>query len=64
MRFIVLTFLALILVGCATVDFQPYEGRNNLYEGEGGTKVAVDGIDFLGQWHTTSEILNHWHGSQ
>jgi type V secretory pathway adhesin AidA len=46
MRFIVSTFLALILVGCATVDFQPYEGRNNLYEGEGGTKVAVDGVEF------------------
>jgi hypothetical protein len=39
-------FLFAILVGCATVDYQQYEGRNNLYEGEGGTKVTVDGIDF------------------
>lgn len=46
MRFIVRVLLAFILAGCATVDFQPYEGKNNLYEGEGGTKVVVDGIDF------------------
>lgn len=37
---------ALALAGCATVDFQPYEGRNNLYEGDGGTKVVVDGVEF------------------
>ena len=46
MRFIIFIVLAFSLVGCATVDFQPYEGKNNLYEGEGGTKVVVDGIDF------------------
>lgn len=46
MRFIIFTILACILAGCATVDFQPYEGKNNLYEGEGGTKVVVNGIDF------------------
>ena len=46
MRFIISLMLTAILVGCATVDFQPYEGKNNLYEGEGGTKVVVDGIDF------------------
>jgi hypothetical protein len=46
MRFIICVMLACTLVGCATVDFQPYEGKNNLYEGEGGTKVIVDGIDF------------------
>jgi hypothetical protein len=46
MRFIVFIMLACILAGCATVDFQPYEGKNNLYEGEGGTKVVVDGIEF------------------
>jgi hypothetical protein len=44
--FYLLFFLACILAGCATVDFQPYEGKSNLYEGQGGTKVAVDGIDF------------------
>jgi hypothetical protein len=46
MRLIIFIMLAFTLVGCATVDFQPYEGKNNLYEGEGGTKVVVDGIDF------------------
>ena len=33
-------------LGCATTDFQAYEGKNNFYEGDGGTKVVVDGIDF------------------
>lgn len=46
MRFIISLLLASILAGCATVDFQPYEGKNNLSEGEGGTKVIVDGVDF------------------
>ena len=46
MRFIIFALLAFTLAGCATIDFQPYEGKNNLYEGEGGTKVMVDGIDF------------------
>ena len=46
MRLIIFIMLIFTLAGCATVDFQPYEGKNNLYEGEGGTKVVVDGIDF------------------
>ena len=46
MRLAIALMLAFTLVGCATVDFQPYEGKNNLYEGEGGTKVVVDGIEF------------------
>ena len=46
MRFIIFVLIAFTLAACATVDFQPYEGKNNLYEGEGGTKVVVDGIDF------------------
>lgn len=46
MRFIVCIVLALSIGGCATVDFQLYEGKNNLHQGEGGTKVVVDGIDF------------------
>ena len=39
-------FGLLLIAGCATVDYQPYEGRNNLYQGEGGTKLVVDGVDF------------------
>lgn len=46
MRAIISFLVAAIVAGCATVNFQPYEGKNNLYEGEGGTKVVVDGIDF------------------
>lgn len=46
MRLIIFILFAFTLAGCATVDFQPYEGKNNLYEGEGGTKVVVDGIYF------------------
>jgi len=46
MRFIIFVLLAFTLAACATVDFQPYEGKNNLYEGDGGTKIVVDGIDF------------------
>lgn len=45
MRCISLIFM-LVIAGCATVDYQPYEGRNNLYEGEGGTKVSVNNVDF------------------
>lgn len=46
MRYVVLLVLACILTGCATVDFQSYEGKDNLYEGEGGTKLVVGDIDF------------------
>ena len=46
MRIIIFIMLACILTGCATTDFQPYEGKNNVYEGEGGTKVVVYGIEF------------------
>jgi hypothetical protein len=43
---IFIMLLSLIAAGCATTDYQPYEGKNNLYEGEGGTKVVVNGVDF------------------
>lgn len=46
MRIFLVIALVALLTGCATVDFQPYEGKNNLYEGNGGTKVVVDGVDF------------------
>lgn len=46
MRYVVLLILACIVTGCATVDFQPYEGEKYLYEGKGGTKLVVDDIDF------------------
>lgn len=46
MRIFLAIALVALVTGCATVDFQPYEGKNNSYEGNGGTKVVVDGIDF------------------
>jgi hypothetical protein len=46
MRCLAVIALLVGLSACASVDFQPYEGKNNLYEGEGGTKVVVDGIEF------------------
>lgn len=32
--------------GCASTEFKTYEGRTTIFEGEGGTKTTVDGIDF------------------
>ena len=46
MRCFISIIVLFALAGCATIDFQPYEGKNNLYEGTGGTKVIVDGIEF------------------
>lgn len=46
MRFSVLVAFIFVLAGCATVDFQPYVGKNNLYEGDGGTMLVVDGVEF------------------
>ena len=45
-RFAGIVGFILLALGCATTDYQAYEGKNNLYEGQGGTKVVVDGIDF------------------
>ena len=46
MNRLIAVLLALVVGACATVDYQAYEGRNNDYEGTGGTKVVVGGIDF------------------
>lgn len=46
------TFLALtaiaslsFLAACATTEYKPYEAKDNLFEGEGGNKVVVDGME-------------------
>jgi hypothetical protein len=46
------TFLALtaiaslsFLAACATTEYKPYEAKDNLFEGKGGTKVVVDGME-------------------
>ena len=42
----VLAVLVLALVaGCATIQYKPYEAKDNLFEGKGGTKVVVDGME-------------------
>ena len=46
MKKILSALFALALSACATVDYQPYEGRNNLYQGEGGSKVVEGGVEF------------------
>src|SRR5712692_1940434 len=34
-----------VVVGCATTEYKPYEAKNNVFEGKGGTKVIVDGME-------------------
>jgi len=46
MRPLLAIFAFAVVAGCATVDYQPYEGRNNLYQGDGGTKLVVDDVEF------------------
>jgi hypothetical protein len=38
-----------LLSGCALyadTNFQPYEAKNGIFEGQGGAKETIDGIDF------------------
>ena len=40
-------FVAFIVAGCTHTDFLRYEGRSDVYfEGAGGARTVVDGIDF------------------
>jgi len=44
----IFVILAVLIAGCASlagVDYQPYAGKTNVYQGEGGTKVIVDNVD-------------------
>lgn len=34
-----------LLAGCATTEYKSFESKNNLFEGTGGTKIVVDGMD-------------------
>jgi len=43
-RFALSFVLLLLCVGCAT-EFQAWEGRNSVVEGQGGTKQVFDGMD-------------------
>lgn len=35
-----------LLAGCANTEYKPFEAKNNMFEGKGGTKVVVDGMEF------------------
>ena len=39
---------AMVFISCvvSAQEFLPYEGKNAIQEGEGGTKKVVDGVDF------------------
>ena len=37
--------LLLVLTGCANTDYKSFEAKNNLFEGRGGTKEIVDGME-------------------
>lgn len=42
----VLAVLVLSLAaGCATTEYKPYQAKDNVFEGKGGTKVVVDGME-------------------
>lgn len=43
---IALAAAACLLAGCASVDYQAWEGGNNRYQGKGGTKVVQSGVEF------------------
>jgi hypothetical protein len=41
-----LLFVAVVVcAGCTSTDFQAWEGRNSVVEGQGGTKKVVDGVE-------------------
>jgi hypothetical protein len=45
--FALLTVIVLSLAaGCATTEYKSYESKDNVFEGKGGTKVVVDGMEF------------------
>lgn len=37
--------LFLVITGCATTEFKPFEARVNSFEGTGGTKTTVAGME-------------------
>jgi hypothetical protein len=36
---------AALLVGCGTTEFKAFEGKGNVIDGQGGTKVVVDSME-------------------
>jgi len=46
MRVIWVALVAALVAGCATVGFQPYQDGGKVYEGSGGIKLEVEGVEF------------------
>jgi hypothetical protein len=44
-RILLLLIVAVVFVSCTTTVFQPYESRDSIVEGYGGTRKVVDGMD-------------------
>ena len=43
----ILTALTLLVaIGCAATEYKPFEAKDNAFEGKGGTKAVVDGMEF------------------
>lgn len=53
--------LSLILEGCAAPSFYPHESRNNVYQGKGGSRFTVHGVDvwFNGEPNHTYSIIGY-----
>jgi len=44
--FALITAAGLVMMAaCATTEYKPYDAKDNLFEGRGGTKVVVDGME-------------------
>jgi hypothetical protein len=44
-RIVYVLALSALITACATTEFRAYEGRANAVEGQGGTRLTVDGMD-------------------
>lgn len=44
-----LLLIAVLLSACAVTEYRSFEARSNVFEGVGGTKVVVDGMEI---WET------------
>jgi hypothetical protein len=45
LTYVIVAFVVSLSTGCATTEYKTFEARDNLYEGKGGTKVIVDGME-------------------
>jgi spore coat protein CotH len=57
----IFVILALLIAGCASlagVDYQPYAGKANVYQGEAEQKVIVDNVDLWADGTSSEQILD------